>query len=76
MDEAHFLKNNLAKRTEILIPILRLCTRVIMLTGTPALANPKELFPILSVLKPEVFNNFEEFAGRYCDPKPSQRIFG
>lgn len=40
-DEAHYLKNTGAKRTDILLPILSEKRRVILLTGTPAFARPK-----------------------------------
>jgi SWI/SNF-related matrix-associated actin-dependent regulator 1 of chromatin subfamily A len=45
-----------------------------MITGTPALSRPLELFTILTVLRPEVFSHFKDFGNRYCDPKP--RRFG
>lgn len=43
-----------------------------MLTGTPALAKPKELFNILSIVRPDVFQLFKGFGFRYCDPKKSR----
>jgi SWI/SNF-related matrix-associated actin-dependent regulator 1 of chromatin subfamily A len=36
-DEAHYLKNSTAKRTETLIPILSNCKHIILLTGKFAL---------------------------------------
>jgi SWI/SNF-related matrix-associated actin-dependent regulator 1 of chromatin subfamily A len=45
-----------------------------LISGTPAVNRPKELFNILSILRPNVFNNFKEYANRYCDPKP--KMFG
>ena len=53
VDESHMLKNNYTKRTKSLLPILRAAKRVIMLSGTPALARPMELFPQLSALDTE-----------------------
>lgn len=46
--------------------------RVILLSGTPALSRPLELYPLLSIIQPKVFNKFHVFANRYCDPKPSK----
>lgn len=43
----------------------------IRLTGTPALSKPKDLFTLLSILRPTAFRFFKEFGTRYCDPKPS-----
>jgi len=42
-----------------------------LLSGTPAEAKPKELFNLMSIIRPDVFNNFRDFGVRYCDPKPS-----
>ncbi|RYE68140.1 MAG: hypothetical protein EOO81_09735, partial [Oxalobacteraceae bacterium] len=46
-DEAYYLKNSDAKRTEQIVPILQACKRVILLAGTPALARPKEIYNLL-----------------------------
>jgi len=40
-DEAHYLKNTGNKRSDILTPFLSSRKRVILLTGTPALAKPR-----------------------------------
>lgn len=39
------------------------------MTGTPIVSRPCELFNLLKILRPDVFNNFFEFSHRYCDPK-------
>ena len=36
------------------------------------LARPVELFNTLTMLRPDIFNDFDAFASRYCDPKMSQ----
>lgn len=43
VDESHFLKNPKAVRTKTLIPLLTKAKRVLMLSGTPALARPAEV---------------------------------
>jgi len=40
-DEAHYLKNSDSKRTQSLLPYLTVRKRIILLTGTPALAKPR-----------------------------------
>lgn len=40
-DEAHYLKNSGNKRSDILTPFLSSRRRVVLLTGTPALAKPR-----------------------------------
>ena len=71
-DEAHYLKNALAKRTECISPLLQRIKHVLLLTGTPALAKPKELFTLLHILRPDIFKFFRDYGNRYCDPKPSK----
>lgn len=72
VDEAHYLKNPLAKRTDQLVPYLSSLEHIILLTGTPALARPKELFSLLRIIRPDIFQAFKEYGNRYCDPKPSK----
>ena len=54
VDEAHYLKNYRTERTKIICPFLMEFKRILLLTGTPALARPKELFTILKILRPDV----------------------
>lgn len=67
VDECHLLKNRGTKRTQTIIPILQSSTRLIMLSGTPALSRPIELFTQLSVIDSKLFSNYLEFGYRYCD---------
>ena len=48
------------------MPLLRSARRVILLTGTPALNKPKELFPQLACLVPEARLKMKDFGERYC----------
>ena len=50
VDESHMLKNKSTKRTKTILPILKQAARCVMLSGTPAMAKPMELWPQLSVL--------------------------
>jgi SWI/SNF-related matrix-associated actin-dependent regulator 1 of chromatin subfamily A len=70
-DEAHYLKSPDAKRTKCLTPIIQKSKRVLLLTGTPILSRPVELYPLLTMLRPDLFHNFSVFGNRYCDPKKS-----
>lgn len=53
VDESHMLKNMATKRTSRLVPILNATNRCVLLSGTPALARPSELFPQLKILSTE-----------------------
>lgn len=72
-DEAHYLKNLKAKRTVAVLAkngIARVCSRSLMMTGTPVLNRPIELYPMLKVLAPTViapYSDYFRFAKRYCD---------
>jgi len=72
IDEAHYLKNPKAKRTSVLSPFLLQSKRIMLLTGTPALAKPKELFTLIHIIRPDIFTDFREFGMRYCDPTPNK----
>ncbi|XP_057476125.1 uncharacterized protein LOC130764093 isoform X2 [Actinidia eriantha] len=65
-DESHFLKNAQAKRTSASLPILQKARYVILLSGTPALSRPIELFKQLEALYPDVYKNVHEYGKRYC----------
>ncbi|KAJ1568948.1 hypothetical protein HK096_004759, partial [Nowakowskiella sp. JEL0078] len=68
-DESHFLKSADAKRTKVILPMLQNAKRVLLLSGTPALSRPMELFTQISALLPEVFKNKHAFGIRYCNAK-------
>ena len=68
-DEAHFLKNPDTARCSQLVPFLQAKKRIFLLTGTPALSKPKELFNLLKILRPDIFRREEEFGERYCCKK-------
>ena len=68
-DECHYLKNFAAQRTKNLVPILQRATRALLLSGTPVISRPSELFTLLQALRPDIFRNFKEFANRYCNPQ-------
>mgnify|MGYP002633141523 CR=1 FL=1 len=52
VDESHYLKNRDAARTKCLAPVLRGARRVVLLSGTPALARPSELWAQVAPLRP------------------------
>ncbi|ELU01833.1 hypothetical protein CAPTEDRAFT_109109 [Capitella teleta] len=72
MDESHFLKNIKAVRTQAAVTLLKAARRVILLSGTPALSRPQELFTQISSVDHKVFPRFMEYGLRYCDAKKTQ----
>ncbi|KAK5825512.1 uncharacterized protein LOC108486715 isoform X1 [Gossypium arboreum] len=65
-DESHFLKNAQAKRTTASLPIIKKAQYALLLTGTPALSRPIELFKQLEALYPTVYRKVYEYGERYC----------
>ncbi|XP_062143906.1 uncharacterized protein LOC133851479 isoform X2 [Alnus glutinosa] len=65
-DESHFLKNAQAKRTTASLPVIKKAQHAILLSGTPALSRPIELFKQLEALYPDVYKNVHEYGNRYC----------
>jgi SWI/SNF-related matrix-associated actin-dependent regulator 1 of chromatin subfamily A len=61
-DEAHYLKSRDAKRSLKLIPIFSNAKRCILISGTPMLSRPAELFNLVRILRPDIFSNFSDFS--------------
>ena len=76
VDESHALKSKSTKRTKSVLPLLRAAKRCLLLSGTPALARPVELWPQLSALAGQqgsdaagVWCDADEFHAKYCARK-------
>ena len=67
LDESHNIKNNTARRTQAALALCRQAERRLLLSGTPSLNRPSELFTQLNCLAPHLFNSFKHFALRYCN---------
>ncbi|VVA39738.1 PREDICTED: SWI/SNF-related matrix-associated [Prunus dulcis] len=65
-DESHFLKNAQAKRTTACLPVIKKAQYAILLSGTPALSRPIEIFKQLEALYPDVYKSVHEYGNRYC----------
>ncbi|XP_006814094.2 SWI/SNF-related matrix-associated actin-dependent regulator of chromatin subfamily A-like protein 1 [Saccoglossus kowalevskii] len=67
MDESHSLKNFKTARTKAAMPLLKTAPRVVLLSGTPALSRPSELYTQITAIDPKLFPLFQDFGVRYCD---------
>uniref|UniRef100_A0A8C9TF61 Zinc finger RANBP2-type containing 3 n=1 Tax=Scleropages formosus TaxID=113540 RepID=A0A8C9TF61_SCLFO len=74
VDESHYLKSRNAARSKILLPLIQKAQRAVLLTGTPALGRPEELFMQINALYPGRFGIWSEYANRYCNAH--YRFFG
>uniref|UniRef100_A0A3Q0SW81 Zinc finger RANBP2-type containing 3 n=1 Tax=Amphilophus citrinellus TaxID=61819 RepID=A0A3Q0SW81_AMPCI len=74
VDESHYLKSRNAARTKILVPLIQSAKRAVLLTGTPALGRPEELFMQIDALYPKRFGTWTDYAKKYCNAH--YRYFG
>ncbi len=74
LDESHMIKNHSAKRTRVMLQLLTQIPHRLLLSGTPALARPRELHPQINAINPKMFPEFDSFAWRYCSPR-QMKIF-
>ncbi len=65
-DESHMLKSTSAIRSKIFKQLSRNIPHVILLTGTPILSRPIELFNLLNIIDPSGWNDWYGYARRYC----------
>ncbi|XP_065269355.1 SWI/SNF-related matrix-associated actin-dependent regulator of chromatin subfamily A-like protein 1 isoform X1 [Emys orbicularis] len=69
IDESHFLKNTKTARCRAAMPLLKAAKRAILLSGTPAMSRPAELYTQIVAVRPTFFPQFHSFGLRYCDAK-------
>ncbi|XP_007894390.1 DNA annealing helicase and endonuclease ZRANB3 isoform X3 [Callorhinchus milii] len=67
VDESHYMKSRNAARSTILAPIVQKAARAVLLTGTPALGRPEELFMQIDALYPRKFGTWSEYSKKYCN---------
>lgn len=69
VDESHMIKNRTSLRSRELLQIVKHAERVLLLSGTPALARPVELYTQIEAVEPGLFKSYSAFTSRYCAPK-------
>jgi len=68
-DEAHLVKTATSQRSKATKGICKRIPKKILLSGTPVLARPKELFNALQILDPKQWKNYYDFSKKYCGGK-------
>jgi len=66
IDEAHRVKNRHAKVTLAARRITARARNVYLLTGTPILNHPYDLWSLLNLIDPHTFSSFWKFVTKYC----------
>ena len=70
-DESHYVKSRKTKRTKACTPLIKSARFAMLMTGTPALNRPIELFSQLHMLRPAYVRTYTKYAERYCNGKPT-----
>lgn len=71
-DEIQYLKSPDSQRTKAALKLVRYAESVLGLSGTPILNRPIELWPVLQLIRPDLFPDMMEYAWRYCHPKKTR----
>lgn len=66
IDECQLIKNPSAARSKAVKSIAQEISNIIMLTGTPLLSAPIEMFNMLNIIDPKVWNNYYSYATKFC----------
>ena len=61
-----------AIRTKAFRAISRNIHSVVLLSGTPLLSRPSELFSLLNIIDPKTWNNWYDFARKYCNMRQTR----
>lgn len=76
LDESHYVKDAKAQRTRDTVPLAAGAPRCLLLSGTPALSRPRELFKQLDALLPSAKLTMRAFGERYCVAERPSRFGG
>lgn len=72
VDESHNIKTAEAARTKGIISLAHMSKRCVMISGTPILNRPVEIFTQLHALNPKQWEDYYSFVFRYCDAKKTK----
>ena len=69
LDESHNIKNSDAQRTRAALSVAKKVKRIILLSGTPALSRPMELYTQILAVNNQLFPKKHDFGARYCNAR-------
>ncbi|KAK4290029.1 hypothetical protein Pmani_037048 [Petrolisthes manimaculis] len=72
MDESHMIKNFKTARYKAAAQIIKEAKRVLLLSGTPALSRPSELYTQINSIDPKIFPSYQDYGVRYCGGKQTK----
>jgi len=71
-DEAQYVKSTSARRTKVFRTLSRTSPRIVLLSGTPLLSRPAELFSLLNIVDPQTWDSWTDYSNRYCNAHMSR----
>ena len=66
-DEFHYIKNRTAQRTKAIMALATKIPHILLLSGTPMLSRPIELYTGLKIMDPFTWGDYRGYSIRYCD---------
>ncbi len=66
-DECHLVKNHTAQRTKAVRALSKNIPHIVLLSGTPLLSRPVEMFTLLNMVDPQTWNNWYAYTRQYCN---------
>jgi len=69
IDECQAISNRSTLQSKSVRSLCRGVPHVIALSGTPLTNRPAELYPVLNIIRPDVYGSFFPFAQKYCQPR-------
>ena len=68
-DESHSLKERTSQRCQLGLPLLEKAKRLVLLSGTPALSKPVELWAQIQCIAPNLFGSYNVYTKQYCNAR-------
>ena len=66
-DECHKIKNRKAKQTQgAFLAASDQSKRTILMSGTPILNNPQDLYPLIKIVDPKLYPSYQQFISEFC----------
>lgn len=69
IDEGQYLQSLSSQRTKACITLCKNVDHILVLSGTPLTNRPRDLYPILKILRPKLYPTFSEYGTQFCGKK-------
>lgn len=71
-DEIQAIGNPDSKMSKAFVKLAKEVPHVIGMSGTPILSGPRQFWPLLNTVEPQVFKNKWSYLNRYCGPETNE----